>query len=200
MLAFHEEGHEYRWAGTRVPSVTQAMESCRLIDYSMIRPEVMESARQQGKAVHRMVELHCRGDLGTLPAWLTGYSRAWFRFVEESGFELWQSEYRMYHERYGYAGTSDLIGLPTKFRDPSPAVLDLKRSFAGGAAIGIQLSAYRETWNHEFRKERDLQVRRRYGLRLDENGSYKCHPFEDDSDFGVFLACLQIHRWKAKNR
>lgn len=148
--------------------------------------------------MHRMVEAECKGETYTkLPEWLKPYRRAWHAFVEWSGFELWASEERLFNERYGYAGTPDLVGVCHKFKDPQPSVIDLKRSLVTGSAINVQLSAYAETWNLKYGKDKDLIVRRRYGLQLLANGSatpYKCWPFESKTDFPDFLTCLQYAR------
>jgi hypothetical protein len=198
MLTFEEDTHTYRVDGKVYPSVTQTMQKAGLIDLSMIPAATLEKARQEGKAVHRMVEAECKGEsYVNLPGWLKPYQRAWHLFVEWSGFELWASEERLYNERYGFAGTPDLVGIPHKFKDPQPAAVDLKRSLVTGSAIGVQLSAYAETWNLKYGKDKTLIVRRRYGLQLiPSTGSspYKCLPFESKTDFQDFLTCLQYAR------
>ena len=106
MLTFNEERHEYQWDGVVVPSVTQTLKG--LTDYSHIQPDALERARQEGRAVHYMVECACKGIEVDLPEWMTGHWQAWQRFVAETGFECWASEQRGYHGLYRYAGTMDL--------------------------------------------------------------------------------------------
>ena len=197
MLTFDEPTHTYRVTGKVMPSVTQTMQCAGLIDLSMIPAAVLEHARQQGKAIHQMVEWEAKGVGYACPEWLVPYRRAWHAFVEWSGFELWASEERLYNERYGFAGTPDLIGVPRKFKDPQPAVIDLKRRLASGSAINVQLAAYAETWNLKHGADKHLIVRRRYGLQLLDNDSatpYKCLSFESKTDFQDFLICLQYAR------
>lgn len=195
---FDEATHTYRVAGKILPGVTQVMQRAGLIDLSMIPPETLERARQEGKAIHRMVEAECKGQTyAKFPEWLIPYRRAWHAFVEWSGFELWASEERLYNERYGYCGTEDLVGIPHKFKDPRPSLFDIKRSLTAGSAIDVQLAAYQDSWNLKHGKDKELIVRRRYGLQLLNNDSatpYKCHTFEDEGSFQDFLTCLQYMR------
>src|SRR4051812_38380690 len=111
MLTFNEPSHEYFWNGRQVVNVTRVL--APLIDLSRIQADVLENARQEGKAIHRMAELECKGDLNesNLPAWLQPYLQAWRKFMTDSGFEMWSSERRLYNKRYAYAGTPDLVGI-----------------------------------------------------------------------------------------
>lgn len=203
-MNFDEATHTYTVDGKVIPSVTQVLQRAGLIDLSMITAATLERARQEGKAIHRMVEAECKGEnYRKLPEWLIPYQRAWHAFVEWSGFELWASEERLHNERYGFAGTTDLIGIPHKFKSPLPAVIDIKRSLTAGPSINMQLSAYAETWNLKYGKDHALIVRRRYGLQLLKNDSatpYKCLPFEDPRDFGDFLTCLNYVRMRERYR
>jgi hypothetical protein len=40
---------------------------------------------------------------------------------------------------------------------------------------------------------------KRYAVQLFDNGKFKLHEFKDKADIGVFLACLQLYRWKEKH-
>lgn len=203
MLTFISSEHAYFWQGKRVPNVTSIISP--LTDYSRIPPDVLEKARQQGQEIHKMVELDCRGALdvddlmknGDL-AWMRPHYLAWRKFLAETGFELWLSEERVYHSRYAYAGTLDLVGIMTKTKLRDPALLDIKRSFFGGRAIGVQTVAYAEARNASSPK--DLRTTKRFGLRLGNTGEYRLMPFEDKDDFGVFLACLTLNRYAAKEK
>lgn len=198
MLTFDETAHVYYWHGKPRPNVTRII--APLTDYSMIPAARLERARQQGVAVHRMVELDCKNDLdvATLPEWLRPYLAAWHRFKDETGFECWDAERRFYNERLGYAGTLDLAGilhkLP-KIRDG--AIIDVKRSLFGGPAIGLQTVAYEDGRNALVPK--DLRTRYRFALILNADGSYRLPEYNDPDDRAAFLACLQQTRWKEKH-
>jgi len=202
MLTFVEETHTYYWNGEPVPNVTRII--APLTDYSRIPPAVLEKARQEGVAVHKMVELDCKGDLDveTLPEWMHPHYTAWLRFKEESGFECWKAEEKMYHPVYGYAGTADLFGpLPKLKGIKGAANIDVKRSFFGGPAIGLQTAGYTRMWNDTDGKARERRVadRNRFALQLRNDGTYRLKRFEDAEDFGAFLACLQQLRWREKH-
>lgn len=196
MLTFDPAAHEYRWNGAVIPHVTGII--AHLTSYDRVPPDVLERARQQGQAVHKMVELDCKDDLDidTLPAWLRGHHDAWNRFKGETGFKPWASEQYLYHPRMGYAGTLDLAGNMPKLAGSKPAIIDVKRSFFAGPAIGLQTAAYLDAWNANFPEHKLAQ---RYALRLDANGKYRLELYEDRDDHAAFLACLQQLRWKEKH-
>lgn len=193
MLTFDEGPHLYRWNGEPVPSVTQIIKPLSSFDH--VDPDVLERARQEGVAVHKMVELACRDELDEpgLPEWLRPYLAAWRAFVAETGFVLDASEERVYHLDYRYAGTLDLRG---RTRVHPRGLFDLKRSFAAGRAIGVQLAAYAGAVNWPV-TGRDACAR--FGLQLRGDGTYRMRRFEDPADWSTFLACLTLKRWMEKN-
>lgn len=190
MLTFDAAKHEYRWDGNRVPSVTQVLKP--LTDYSMVDAETLERARAEGVAIHKMVELYERDDLGQLPAWLEPYIAAWMKFKAEMKFRACCSEAQVYHPTFGYAGTYDLDG----HMGNDTALVDLKRSFMAGPAIGLQLAAYlaaSEAQNGEMKRAR------RFALQLRPDGTYRLQEFTDKTDFQTFLAALTLWKWRAKH-
>lgn len=197
MLEFNEERHEYRWAGKPVPNVTRIISP--LTDYSHIPADALERARQQGQHVHKMAELHFKGDLdeATLPEWMRGHHAALLRFIDETGCECLGAERKVYHRTLGYAGTLDLACIMPKLRTSrKPAVVDIKRSFYAGPAIGLQTVAYVDAEN----TAKELpSLDERYALQLNPNGTYRLQPYMDRDDRAAFLACLQQLRWKEKH-
>lgn len=202
MLTFNAERHEYHWNGKPVPGVTRALGD--LTDYSFVKPDALERARQEGEAIHAMVELYLKDDLDedTLPAWLAPRLAALKKLIADTQFKVRASEKRVYHPTYGYAGTLDLtasmiVGSKAKAVE---ALLDVKRSFAAGAAIGLQLAAYQAAENAGRASQGVIpQVTHRYALQLRADGSYRLELFEDSTDFMVFLACLTRHKWKDRH-
>ena len=194
MLTFDEAAHIYRWHGAVVPNVTRVIG--HLTDYSHIPPDVLRRAQEEGKAVHKMVELDCLGILGVVPEWMRPHLEAWRKFLTETGFEPLLSEHKAYHQALQYAGTLDLFGEFTKLKVKGAALLDVKRSFLGGPTIGLQLSGY------ELMLRADKAIPRvnfRAALRLCNDGKYAMKPYEDRDDEAAFLACLQQYRWKQKH-
>jgi hypothetical protein len=187
-LTFDEPTHVYRWNGVVVPSVTQIIKPITP-DFRMVDPDALERARQEGVAVHKMVELECRHELDeeNLPEWLRGYLKAWRCFAEEAGFACELSEHRGYNKDLRYAGTLDLRGYNRK---GEPWLIDLKRSFLAGRAIGVQLAAYAAFDKQERPK--------RFGLRLMKDSNYRLREFSDPSDWQTFVSCLNLHRYNER--
>jgi hypothetical protein len=117
----------------------------------------------------------------------------WRRFRRETGFTMEASEQRVYHPLYRYAGTFDLRGTLT--HAGQSVLIDIKRSFLAGRAIGLQLAAYDAADAFPAQSKR-----RRYALKLNENGPYRLEEFNDPKDFGVFVAALTLHHFKEKER
>lgn len=197
LLTFDEPRHIYHFSGRLVPSVTQVI--APWCDFSMIPPDVLEKARQEGQAIHKMVELICKGLAFDMPEWMRGHRLAFDRFVEDTGFECWAAEKRLYHE-IGYAGTADLFGMLPKLRNVlGPANLDIKRSFYGGPTIGLQLAAYSRAWNEEAPKDMAIPDANRFALRLDADGKYRLQRFPGPDDWVDFLAALRQHKFKERH-
>jgi len=192
VLEFDEGPHVYRWNGKIVPSVTQVLKP--LTDYSMVDADKLERARQEGVAIHKTVELYETGDLdaASLPEWLEPYLAAWMKFKAEMKFSVAKSEQRVYHRVYGYAGTYDLSG----DMNGHDALVDLKRSFMAGPAIGLQLAAYLAAASF---KAEALSSSLRYALQLRADGTYRLQEFTDKTDFQTFLAALTLWKWRAKH-
>lgn len=198
MLTFDAEAHQYFWNGRPVPNVTRII--APLSDYSRIPPDVLEKARQEGNAIHSMIDMDCKGVLDSVPEWMLGHRRAWDRFKEETGLECWVSEHKMFHPRLHYAGTSDLIGMLPKIKTVNgPAVVDAKRSLYAGPAIGLQTAAYRKQWNDTEGKNLRIPEQNRFALQLGGNGQYRLTRFDQPDDETAFIACLHQLRWRERN-
>lgn len=199
MLTFDEAAHRYYWNGAPVPNVTGII--APLTSYAMVPADALELARQKGTHVHKMVELWAAGDLdeAALPDWMRPVYEWWLKFVADSGIEIIASERKVYHPAYRYAGTLDL---KCRLRGFSGiGIVDVKRSFLAGGAIGLQTAAYQEAENHGVKLRAD-RVHWRAALRLREDAPYRLINDRDDpdvfgkDDFQVFAAQLILNRWK----
>lgn len=206
MLTFDEATHVYRWNGQPVPNVTRVL--APLTDYSRIPEDVLARAQLEGKAIHRMVELYMKGalDLADMHSdeskqWMLPRLTALERFIDETGFVCLEAERPIYNHRLGYAGTPDLIGgMPSVKRLRGRlAVVDVKRSFFAGPAIGLQTAAYARAWNDTNARTAWVPEANRFALQLRADGTYRLESFEDGDDFAAFLALLTTHRWKEKH-
>lgn len=192
-LQFDPATHTYTVGGRVVPSVTQVLGP--LVDLSKIPRETLEIARQKGTAIHKMAELDARGDLDedTLPEWMRPVLEQWRKFRADTRFEIIESEQQVYHQKYGYAGTFDLLG--SMHGSKILSLIDIKRSFLSGPVIGFQLAAYAAARRKEMDDHHPFH---RYALRLNENQPYKLELYDDANDFQSFLTCLSF--WKLKQR
>lgn len=193
MLTFDPEHHEYTWNGVAVPHVTAVLKP--LTDYSMVPPDKLEAARQKGVAVHAMVEHDCKGTLGDLPEWMVPVYDYWLRVKKDMGLEIIKSERQVFHPVYGYAGTLDLECIATKTKLKGVGIIDVKRSFFGGKAIGLQTAAYAGACDHGKKKQSD-RVQWRAALRLREDMKPAFQYYDDRADFSVFAALLTVHNWR----
>lgn len=180
--------HEYRFDGALVPSVTGIISPLTKLWGTGAQ---LARAREEGRAIHKLVELECKDQLDSVPYWLGPYLRAWLSFKEHSGFRLVASEFIGYESALRYAGTLDLDGVLTKFKGSPAALIDIKRSLAGAPAIGVQLAGYHGLVSGP---------RLRFGLQLKDNGTYRLAEYKDPGDRAVFLSCLSILRWRERNQ
>ncbi len=194
MLTFDKEAHRYFWNGHPVPNVTRIIKP--LVDYSYVDPEALEKARQQGVAIHKMVELEVKRSSYERPAWLDPFCRAWRKFAGDTGFECWLSERPTFHHGMHYATTPDLVGAMPKI-NVECAVVEVKRSFAAGLAIGVQTAAQKAALESDKSMPR---LDKRFGLRLLDSGEYRLTEFSDRDDFNVFLSCLTLWRWRERHQ
>ena len=192
-LAFDVASHTYRWNGQKVPSVTSVLSP--LVNYNQVPWAVLERARLEGVAIHKTIELYLNNDLESLPQWLQPRLDAFKKFQGESNFVIEGSERKVYHATHQYAGTLDLIGTV----NDEISVIDLKRSFFAGPAIGIQIAAYLEAENDRRKREKSPKAKHRYALQLMANGNYKLEPYNDPNDFAVFLALLTLRKWRQQH-
>ena len=188
-LDFNKERHEYRLAGTRLPSVTQVISP--LQDFSKIDPDVLERARQFGIAVHLACELWDQNilDIEALDPQLVPYLEAWKLFRNQTGLEIEGIEVKMASSIMGFAGKADRIGRIKKGRGMMRVVSDIKTGDAIYDVVGLQLAAYKALWNEANPKAR---VVGKISVRLGADGKYKLDWWNDTEDIKVFMSLLKI--------
>lgn len=190
-LTFDADTHRYQLNGVSLPSVTQVIGY--LNDFSQVPPETLERACHFGTAVHKATELY---DLGTLdvdsldPA-LVPYLDAWKKFLADTGFINEFVEEKVFSKKYGYAGTVDRIGILQRHR----SIIDIKSmsSISNSHSISVQTAGYEQAFSEMW--DENKQSFRRYALQLKGNGNYNLVPYNDMTDFNVFLSCLNIYKW-----
>lgn len=183
MNRFDAETHKYFIQDVCVPSVTQVLKECGIIDDRFYT----EEARERGKAVHLATQLLDEDDLDwdSLDPSLEGYVRAYERFKTESGFVPVLIEERVYNPVSMYAGTLDRTGYFSNIKNKT--LIDIK-SGAPEPWAAIQTAAYEHCLLQRFS---------RHALQLKPDGTYRLSPqYRDPNDIKLFLSALSIVHWK----
>jgi len=185
-LTFTEEGHEYRFDGVVVPSVTQIIKP--LYDFGGISAERLEYASNRGVAVHKATELWDMKDLdeSTLDPVIVPYLEAWKRFISENGVEIVGMEQMHFHPVYRYAGQFDRIAI----FNGGAWLLDIKATAALSPAIGVQLAGYGGLIPG---------TERRGAVQLKPDGTYRLQEYKSKTDWPTFLSLLTIFNWRKSN-
>lgn len=184
VLTFDAEKHEYRVDGQVVPSVTQILRP--LMDFSFVRPDVLQAAADFGTAVHRACELDDLGDLDMekLDPALAPYLVGWRMFCAEHACKWEAIEQQILHGSMRYAGTLDRAGLVKDKR----AVVDIKSGTSLTPTVGPQLAAYARAYDPQG------ALLDRLAVRL-YPGGYELKAYTDPSDWPTFASLVTIRQF-----
>jgi hypothetical protein len=195
VLEFDETTHTYSIAGARVPSVTEILGSCGIVDYSHLPPETREMALARGRAVHEAIALDIMNDLDEASAeeaGVMGYVEAARGARIDIGVASPTVELRVFHPLYRYAGTLDLID--------GKLLIDWKTN-STEHWVRYQLAAYCAALCAGYGMSVHGEARiRRIAVELHADSSYRIYelPAADQvDDFNTFLCALKV--WMAKN-
>lgn len=184
-LYFDEAAHRYWFDGVELPSVTTVLAIAGLTDWTYCT----EWARERGSIVHKAIHLELTTglDWSTLPESLHPYVSAALQAITDLGGETVASERRIVSRLYGYAGTLDWLG-----RINGRLTLWDWKTGPVIPAYALQAAAYAEA----FAEETGERVERRYGVRLNADGTYEVIPFTDRQDIVNFHAAVRVANWK----
>ena len=177
-LTFKEESHEYFLGDERLPSVSEIISP--LIDFSMIKPEVLENKRQFGTNVHKMIELYLEDDLDEMGL-TEDLKGCLYAFKEwESGSEgilPAKIEVKQFHPKLKYAGTPDI--------DRATAIVDIKSRDFSPVSDPLQLAAYKRFGDPQ---------REGYILSLFPDGTCKFKRVPEGKSWPMFRQLLNYYR------
>lgn len=181
-VTFDPSTHSYRFHGTRLISVTQAIQAAGLIDTEWYT----EAARQRGRVVHLAVHFDAEGDLEehSVSPLIRPYLEAARSFKRDIGFVTELTEARLWAIDLGYAGTLDHLGLIEK---KQRVLVDWKTGAVPDWAR-LQTAGYA----HTFPNGAGFL---RYAVQLKPDGTYKITRFEPQEfrrDLADFLACVRV--------
>lgn len=184
----------YRVNNVVVPSVTQILSTGGFYDFSAVDPSVLEHKREIGSAVHLACELHDRGTLdhSSVGKDIDGYLRAWRKYVADSRIIIVDIETPVGSERWGFAGTPDIIASSGK----DIVVIDRKTTASMSKVTGLQLVGYAVC----IKEMMFIKKVKRLGVLLKPDGTYSNTKFEDPADESVFLSAVNCLKYKIKNK
>jgi hypothetical protein len=191
---FENDGHKYIQDGRNHPSVTGLLKQYKCIDYSMVKPQILEAKRRLGVDLHSWTQRFDRtgnGDLLVLPEAAIGYAEAWQNFRRQSGFELIQIEKPLMSTIMGVTigGTPDRIMRIKRTRD---LVLDLKFCTAKMPAWALQTAAYAMITTNKMH----IGKTERCSCQLFPDGRYSIHWYDEQSDADAFVAIVALEAWR----
>ncbi len=159
-----------------------------------------DKAKGTGTDVHALIATHIQARIagkepetfGTLDAASDNCLKAFLSWEREQKPIYLLSEQPVCSEEVWYAGTLDTWAVIGGKRD----LLDFKTSAGIYEEQFIQLSAYHRALSECIEGDPGGRA----VVRLPKDGKpyeFVHAPFAQDADFGVFQACLTIHRWQA---
>ena len=204
ILTFTPEDHVYRLDGAPVPwAVTQLLEAAGVSpNYSKVNPHVLRHARLRGIHVDACCDLDDADDLdwSSVSPEAVGYVQAWQAFKADFGYEPVLAQPLLYHPAYGYAGTSDSIGV----LDGTAAVVERKATAKMAASYALQTAAYAAPGIHIApRGGGRLEAApwgtepvMRLGVHLKPGGQYELVAYDDPDDEAAWLGVVALARWR----
>ena len=189
---FRKEDHSYWLDGVQIPSATQIIKLCGLIDDRWYKPE----HRTRGTLVHAGCHHISENDMDW-KQWeeahpeLLGYLRAYEKFLADSGFKPTICEKPHYHENLRYGVTVDNIGTSASALENE--IVELKSgSMMRWTALQTALQAM--AWFSD-----SCYTIRRTGVELHSDGTYRTESFANANDFPVVTGMVGVAHWKLEN-
>lgn len=163
------------------PSVTELLKWAGYIDDTWFT----EYGRLRGKLTHKVIHYFNTGDLDedTVDPVLQGYFKAYVRFLADSGFVVINSELCVYSEAVGIPGTLDLEG----YFPRTPKILHIGDNKSNKVYDWTRLQTALYAMSRPG-------YRRRFGLELHANGTYKVRWFDDPFDIAEARDIVKRYR------
>lgn len=197
--------HVYRDdKGIRVPSATQVLAFIGLVDFSRVKPEVLERKRQIGTAVHAACE-YIDGPNGDELDWDTvdpsalPYILAYENFCKTVKFVSHSVEQAgigcSYGMKYGYR--IDRIGEIEGY----PAIVEIKCGYKEECSWPLQLAGYELSAPKLDPAKTRLKKYLRVAAQLKKDGRFKvCGPYDKATDSRHFLSAVSLSWFKINSK
>jgi len=194
-LQFDEAMHTYSEGGIIRPSVTQCLKSENFINFDGIPAHILERKKRLGTLVHQATQLWDEGvslEQFDIPLEVYDYLEGYVNFREDCDFSPQVIERRSIGDCCGmrFGMCPDRIGNI----NGELHVLELKCGASEHPAWGLQCAAY-DMGNGNGKP---IPTMKRVALQLGPKfkRGYKLHPYDDRSDYMVWLNCLANTIWK----
>lgn len=165
-----------------------------------------DAAAVKGTRVHALADQLARGEEVAVPEDLAGHVESCVRFLNEWRVDTLQTERPVYHEKYLYAGTFDLLaGMDDGGGQGMQSwLLDFKTNKSGPFGdTAFQLAAYGNA-THYLRDDgliMPMPIIDRYGVIWLRSDGYDLYPYHVNQDvFRQFLYIQQVARAAAECR
>lgn len=199
-FTFDENSHTYHTRNGIVPGVTRILDHSGLVDYGMVRQEIMERKSILGSLVHQATHFADEQDLdfSSLSEDVKPRVDAWLSFRADTGFipRRIEKRYIATVNSMTFGLTVDREGLFKK----DEVIIDLKTSAVIADWCGIQLAGYAlgvpDFDGKDVSPMALFYRRRRMIVQLLETGKYRKFDYNDKQDARVFISALHISNWK----
>lgn len=199
---FDEEKHLYRLADGRViPGHTRVLDLGGLVSYGAIEPDILERKAAIGREAHKACLYHDQNKLMRCDPRVEGYLFAWRDFRKTTGFVPFLCEYRDVYILNGLPFGMQIDRLGRYPGEKQETVIELKTCATVMPHHGVQLAAQaggvkNDVVVHPLAR---FLMRKRQVVQLRENGKWKVHKFEEESDFQMFEHALETTYWKMRH-
>lgn len=184
---FRKEDHTYWLDGKQIPSATEILKSNGVIDDRFF----YKYSRDRGSLIHSACQYYAEGDLdiSSVDPKIKGYVDAYERAVFDLGFTPKECEKPIFHKTLLYGVTPDQVGV----FGVTEGLLELKTGIIQPfTAIQTALQAM-AIWPLEYLNKK------RIGVELHSDGTYKIEEFKNLDDFGVAISMVALLNWKKQN-
>ena len=192
-LIFDEEKHLYTHDGQPIISVTQILQATGMIDFSMVRADVLDRACKLGTATHKATQFDDKGTLdeGSLSEGIVPYLNAWRKFKSDYNAYMLCDELMVHSHRYDFAGTLDRVAVI----NGKNILIDIKTSTAIYPATRLQTALYKIA----YEEETGNKVDGRWCVQLKDDGTYKTEVYKNRTDEMYAISARKVYQFRKEN-
>lgn len=190
-IKFNEERHEYSVDGVIIPSVSEIIKPLTVDTVEKAKPWLRDIAALRGSRIHQITMLMDYGEDVEVDADISGYIKAYRRFLDDYNPKWEGIETIVYHDGLGYAGTIDRYGTV----NGHTCVVDIKTGAYNKHTMSAQLGAYVSA----LRKMKGYSASQAFDLMLSKDGTYEI-KYINHLSAALFEHCLEIYDTMKRRR